>query len=513
VASVLVAALGACGSTAYQPGVGGTANTGGQTGQEGLSASGPAVSSGATAATGDESAGTGGLPGEELGGQSNGGTGSSAPPSGSAPGSASSPIGGSAAVAAGAPGSNGPGVTASTINFGLEYVNETAQDASIGASYNPGDLRAEEQAVIDYVNAHGGIAHRKINPIWFLASANQDVNTTVQQACADWTQDHHAFIIGLGGAQMDQCTAKAGAIELIGGAITAETTAANAQFPADINLTGTTTDRAMRYTVEGLAGQGYFSPGAKVGVVTWDANDYHYSVTNAAIPALAAVGIHDPPVEYVAVPNSYGDLGATSAAVGSAVLRFHQLGVDHVILFDGPAGINASGILVLEWMTVSQVDGYHPRYGLNSTSGFSSLASSYPAQQMVGSVGVSWLPWADTNTAQYGLSHLSPTGKLCTQIEDKAGQHATSNTQVWVQMVFCDKYFFLQQALAKVTGPLNQQTALAAIDAIGSGYPALSTFGIDIAATRHDGADKVANMAFVASCTCYEYSSTPYAPG
>jgi hypothetical protein len=416
--------------------------------------------------------------------------------------------------AGGAVSGDGPGVSATAINVGLYYAADAqAADQALGAAYNPGDTKAEEQAVIDYVNAHGGVAHRKLNPLWFKASVSQDANTTFQQECAYWTQDNKSFVLEGGSPILDQCTADAHAIGVLAGAITLETTAQNTKYPAGINLTGTSIDRGMRYTVEGLAAQGYFSPGAKVGIATWDAAFYHYGVDNAANPALAALGLHNVPVEYIAVPNQYGDLGATSASVSSAVLKFKELGIDHVLLFDGPAGVNASGILVLEWMQQSQSQGFQPRYGLNSTSGFSSLASDYPAQQMVNSVGVSWQPWGDTNQADYPTSKLTPAGQLCMKIEDAAGQHATSNSQIAVQLFFCDKYFFLKQVLDPVTGPLNQQTALAAINSSGSSYQPLSTFGLTLNAQRHDGASKVANMAFVPSCTCYRYTSAPYAPG
>jgi len=311
---------------------------------------------------------------------------------------------------------------------------------------------------------------------------------------------------------VDQCTADEHVISLNSGPSTVETSAQNQKYPADINLIGMTTDRAMKVTIDGLARQGYFARGSKVGIATWDDPFYHYGITTAANPALAAAGVHGAPVEYIAVPQQYGDLGATSASVSSAVLKFKQMGIDHVILFDGPAGVNAGGVLVLEWMQAAQAQGYTPRYGLNSTSGFSGLASDYPAQQMVNSIGVSWQPWSDAAQSDYPSSKLDPAGKLCTQIENAAGQQATSNTQLSVQLAICDGLFFLKQALDPISGPLNQQSALAAIDAIGSGYQPASIFALSLSATRHDGASMVASMAFVPACDCYRYTSAPYTP-
>ncbi|HVB26975.1 MAG TPA: hypothetical protein VNE21_03560 [Mycobacteriales bacterium] len=504
-------ALAGCGSTVAlnSAGAGGGGNLGGSSTGSAASAtnaggtgSGSGLS-GTTVAGGGGSGGTGLAPGSPA---------ASSGPSG-APGSS-----GGGAVGTG-PGNNsgdGPGVTATTINVGVAYDPDasTADSALGAANANPGDQKVQQQAVIDYVNTHGGVAHRKLVPIWYQATVNNSATTTDSQACAAWTQDTKTFVFTIGGTPIfDQCTANAHAIADITGATALETTPTNEKYPADINLTALSIDRAMRVTVQGLAQQGYFSHGAKVGIATWDDPNYHYGIGAAAQPALAAVGLHNVPVEYIAVPQSYGDLSATSASVSSAVLKFHQQGIDHVLLFDGPAGVNSSGILVIEWTNQAQSQRYFPRYGLNSTSGLSTLAPDLPAQQLAGSLAVGWYPTLDETTADYPTSKLPPAGRLCQKIMAAAGQPASGNNQLSLELAECDSFFFLQQVLDPITGPLNQKTALAAIDAIGSRYTPLSTFGVYLSSTRHDGASLVSNAAFVASCTCYRYTGSPYNPG
>jgi hypothetical protein len=502
--------LAGCGSTVS----GLTTAAAPQTGTGSLSApTAAATVPGAMTAPAGLPAAAGDAPTGELGGvpSAAAGTGRAAPAAAGAPTVAGAGPGSSAA--------NGPGVTSSTIYVGEVYEPDTAAaDAALGAAQaDPGDTKAETTAVIRYINTHGGIAGRKIVPIWYRANLNDSATTSAQQACALWTQDHKVFVLSGGdfrGASelMDQCTAHEGGIQVNSGQITLETTALNAQFPADINLNGLTNDRAMGYTIAGLAQQDYFTSGARVGIATWDDANFRYGVSRVALPALARLGLRNVPVEYVKSPPSYGDLSSTTASVSSAVLKFSQLHIDHVILFDGATGVAGGGILTLEWMQQAHSQRYDPRYGLNSGGGFNALGSALPADQLANSTGVSWEPPLDETSTDFNATKLSAKAKLCRQIMDKAGQQVSGNNAVAIQFAICDHYFFLKQALDHVTGPLNQQSALAAINAVGAGYRGLVNFGVAVSAQRHDMPYLVRNMAYQQGCKCFKYVGRIYHP-
>lgn len=417
-------------------------------------------------------------------------------------------------AASGSQAEDGPGVTATTINVGAAYdPNVGAADSAIGASgASPGNVADETNAMVAYINSHGGVDHRKLKMVYYQYNSETDSSTQVQQgSCSDWTQDNKTFIVESGQPIWDQCAASEGAVGLYQ-TFLAETGPVMQQYPDDIDQDGFTIDRGDKVTIEGLAKQGYFSSGAKVGIATWDESDYHYGITDGVDPALNALGIHNVPVEYITVPESYGDLGSTSSSVASAVLKFRSEGIDHVILLDGPAGINSAGILVLEWMQQANSQEYYPKYGENSTSGFTGLAGDLPEKEMVGSVGVAWLPAEDLSTSDYDALPQSANQKTCTQVMSAAGESPQSSNQQAVEFGICDQFFFLQEVLSKVTGPLNERSALAAIDNVGSSFDDLTTFGTYLSASQHDGAQLVRNIAFVPSCTCYRYTSQPYNP-
>ena len=504
--SLLAAGVTACGTT-----VSGTVASTTSAGDSALGAASGQTATGRSAAPGDANLSVGGS-GAAVGGR----TGTVAGTTGTtSAGSSAAGGGGATAPAVTAPGADVPGLTAKTINVGVAYSNDAgAADSALGAAgASPGDTRADELALFKYINSHGGIAGRQINPIWYQQSVSKSAATTYEEMCQTWTKDHKTFVMETVAPDSDQCIADAGGIGIGSGAIAVGTTPKLQHFPMAINLTGLTIDRSMGVTIRGLARQGYFSNGAKVGIATWDDPQYHYGIAASAVPNLAALGIHNVPVEYITVPQSYGDIGATSASVSNAVLQFASRGIDHVILFDGGAGINNSGILVLEWTQQANSQHYYPRYGLNTTSGFNSLASDYPQRELVNSVGVDWYPSLSMTSSQYAKYPLPPDGRLCLKIMAAAGQKQSSGNAQALQLGFCETYFFLKQALDRINGPLNQQTALAAINAMGSSYLSSVTFGIDINANRHDGATLVRNMAFNTGCSCYEYTSSSYDTG
>ena len=492
----------ACGSTVQNVGSGQT----GAGGSQSLSVpgGGPSGAAGGTVAGGPTGGTTGAV------GTAAGGTGG-AVGGGYAAGQSGAVSSGSGSVSE--PG-DGPGVTKTTINFGAVYdPDAAAADAAIGAAgANPGDIKAETDAVVRYINSHGGVARRKLNPVWYKQSVSDSSSTTFQGECSTWTQDSKVFVFEAGFPILDQCTTDAHGVAVDAGRLVEETTAQNRRYPAVINISSFNIDHSMAVTVNGLAKQGYFSKGAKVGIVTWDDAYYRYGISNGANPALARLGLKNVPVEYVAVPQSYGDLGATSSSAGSAVLQFRTQGIDHVIVFDGPAGVASGAILWIEWSRQADSQQYYPRHGLNSTSGFNALASDIPRKEMENSLGVGWFPSLEETSTDWANTPLSANAKLCLQIMKDAGQQQAGANAQAIQFAICDKLFLLKQAFDPITGPLNQQTALAAINALGTHYTPMLTFGLDITAGRHDGASLVRNMAFQDSCTCYRYTSQPYNP-
>jgi hypothetical protein len=84
-----------------------------------------------------------------------------------------------------------PGVTASTINVGIPYIDFAAL-RSLGVNLNTGNWPDAYQALIANINAHGGVNGRKLKP--FLVAVNPTGTAAAASACTQLVQDDHVFV-------------------------------------------------------------------------------------------------------------------------------------------------------------------------------------------------------------------------------------------------------------------------------------------------------------------------------
>src|SRR4051812_3012953 len=178
---------------------------GGSSTASGLGGSGAASQSGATVTTGGAASQAGSVGGPGV--PSRGGA-----VSGGSTGAVQAGGGSASAVA--------PGVTATTIKVGVTYTaNGEAANAALGASaITRGDEKGYMKAVIDDINERGGIAGRKLVPVYFAydAQSAESKDAQDQAACAALTQDNHVFVAFGGGLteNFDACLQKAGVVKL-----------------------------------------------------------------------------------------------------------------------------------------------------------------------------------------------------------------------------------------------------------------------------------------------------------
>lgn len=94
-------------------------------------------------------------------------------------------------TAAGAASPADQGVTATTINVGLPYVNFAALQ-SLGVTINDGSFPDAYNAVIAAVNAHGGINGRKL--VLSAVEMNPAITASATSSCTQLTQDDKVFV-------------------------------------------------------------------------------------------------------------------------------------------------------------------------------------------------------------------------------------------------------------------------------------------------------------------------------
>ncbi len=157
----------------------------------------------------------------------------------------------------------GPGVTADKIFIGRAYaVNSGAANAAIGATgITTGDPKRTAEIVIEDINARGGVAGRKIEPVWHeidgATTAPNDV--LFQQTCDTWTQDHKVFIGFSGGNDTMLRCGHTRNIVLVNDDLTSADGATFRRYPYYVEASTLNLDRVARAQVAALNAQGFFS--------------------------------------------------------------------------------------------------------------------------------------------------------------------------------------------------------------------------------------------------------------
>ncbi len=113
-----------------------------------------------------------------------------------------------------------PGVTADTVKIGFTYVDTEAL-AEVNINLKLGDHRAVYQALIDDINANGGIHGRTLEAVF--APIDPTSPTPAEEACLRLTEDEDVFMV-VGFLLQDAVVCPAGVYEtaVLGGDVTAQ---------------------------------------------------------------------------------------------------------------------------------------------------------------------------------------------------------------------------------------------------------------------------------------------------
>ncbi|MEY2470682.1 MAG: hypothetical protein QOK28_11 [Actinomycetota bacterium] len=417
----------------------------------------------------------------------------------------------------------GPGVTADKIFIGLAYPTGNSANAAIGAAgITQGDPKAEDEAVIDDINKHGGLAGRKVEGVFHPVDANSAAPWDVidQQQCDDWTQDHKIFA-ALAEPVSDSDT-MAGCLDQRGAALISPqlSTSDAARFrrlPAYIELISMGLDRAATAEVSALKAQGWFSgwdsasgaPGptkAKVGIVTYEGAAWAHAVDQTLVPALRAAGYPVSPDDIVRVSreSTTSDEASTGAQSSSAVLKLRRDGVSHVIVFDRKA------VLTLFFTRAAESQHYRPRYGLTTQNGVQALmdGAALPAAQLAGAKGIGFYPGLDLPTAvSQGAAYTNDTKKKCLAVMKAHNITFSDANAESVGMNTCSTWWFLRDAINASGGVLTRAGLLDGIAKLGTSYLTAVNFVNRFSATQHDGVGAYRYLAFDEGCSCMKYTS------
>jgi hypothetical protein len=443
--------------------------------------------------------------------------------SGSASAAGSTTGGGSSSSSSSGVGSAPPGVTATTINIGLLYsVNGGAANAAVGAGgISQGDQKANDQILIDDINAHGGVLGRKLVPIFHAidATSADTIDSQLQAACDDLTQDHKVFVVFSGGTEsFKQCIQSRG-VAALEDDLTGSDGATFQRFPNYLEIGSLNVDRIAAAEVPALQAQGYFAPWdsvngataatgkAKTGIVTYDSPSFAHAVDQVLVPALAKLGFGPDQADIVRVPELHreSDAGAISASVSSAVLKLHSDGVEHVFVFE------ANGLLTLFFMNAAESQHYFPRYGSNTQNGNQALldAGDIQKQQLIGSMGIGWLPSLDITPSENTDDgpYSNDARRHCLALMKAHGQTYSDTNAEAVALGTCNVFSFFHDAMTAGGPTISRDGLIAGAHKLGSSWQHNVVFGTFFGPGHHDGVAAFRYWSFQDNCGCMHYTT------
>ena len=497
-AAVLAAvALSACGSTAQTAGQ--PASTSGL-GGAGVGAASPQAGAQLDAVTGAPLDGTTG----PLGPGGGGATGTSGA-SGPLPGAASGAGTGSAPTGTGTTAS-GSASARKPILVGVFAADYTKLVKSVGGRTSGSDPHAVNRALIKALNARGGLAGRKIEPIYeTLDGTSSDYASQEQAACESFTKDRRVEVVltaGVGSPVFYGCLLRAG-VPLVTGNPTEGTDRVELRsYPNVFNPPGMTTDRQAIAFIDQSVRTKWLTKDNKVGVLLsgcpWGKRTYDGIV----VPRLRRLGAQVTTFSIGCPAKGSGEIGSTSSAAQNAVLQFRSAGVDRVMILTGHG--DATSYVMFTSNAESQ--GWRPGYivGSNAVAQAWVQQGVVSREQAASTHGAGWVPVVDITNAP-----LSPQGRACEELVRAGGGPPPNPTGQFG--LFCDAWLSLREALTRNGGQGGLAALRPALERLGSSFVGAGGIrgAIQLGPSQHDGAALVAPTAYVASCSCFRYQADP----
>jgi hypothetical protein len=406
-----------------------------------------------------------------------------------------------------------PGVTAKTISVAAS-VSSTGSGAGeqVGQAFGvAGFSSAPEKplinAMVGYVNSHGGILGRKLVPVFHTVD-NADTRPYAEQsqeACSTYTEDNKVFahVNVVSDDTFFACMEKHKTVGIERRVVGSDVVTRS--FPGIFTLSDVDYTTAMSLTVRDLVQEGFLTKSSVIGVLQTDTPDFDRVRKDGIERELARTGLHVAKTYRITPVQGTSDAATAVRDAQAAVLQFASAGVDRV-LFAQPNG----ALFDIVFMKQAEQQGYRPKYGLSTHDGPVALGGgNAPAAQLDGSRGVGWGPYDDFSDVP--KAQVSPDVAQCLAIYRQAGVSApTDRGQLNEYLGYCASYQ-LFATIARAAGPdLTRTSFIAAGEQLGSHFddPFAITGASMRSAGRHEGVTAWQPIAYNAGCDCYRPTGT-----
>lgn len=350
---------------------------------------------------------------------------------------------------------SGVGFTEDAINVGFQLVVDTeAGFKAVGAGAVAPDETAIANTMIDWVNKHGGIAGRKVNPIFHTTEVlNGTWASQAEATCRTFTEDRKvvsAITSATGGSDaLWACTSRKGT-PLVERNMWLW---ADSYYEARPDMLYTparmSPDRWIGHWLRGLKAINFFK-GAKVGLARFDGEPFDRLNATKLKPALKSLGVALTHEAILTTPPSVAGFGNLGGEISNAIVQMRSKGVTHVIFLQN------AGILPFFWLPEADAQKWYPQYGLSTADIPLTLTGLSPQTQLENGQGVSWTPPLDV-VLQNDDPQRAAREKVCYDIyKNDPGFHDGT---------MCDAVLFLKFALdrARAITPAGLAAAVRAM--------------------------------------------------
>lgn len=406
----------------------------------------------------------------------------------------------------------GRGFDAKTIRIGFNTLNNVSTffKAAGAGDVSWGDMKADADAIMADINAHGGVLGRKLVGVFHdedVAQATTNPSTNAETTCQALTQDVTVVAAAINDTAGDDndtfyaCMKKADTPFFTAIDSMIDKAWVNQYLGYLHSMQGPTFDVFAPVFLRRLAALGYFSPwdttaGApgtapvKIGMMFPDNGVGHRSASLTSRLLAARGTSYAPPVFYASTPSD------AAAQVQNAVLKFRSAGVTHVFMLEAVTNY---------FMTVAEQQRYRPRYAYSSLWQFTQGGGTggAPVGQFTGAVGSGWEPYVDTG------DNTNPAAKACMAALKRGGvDYGGSLVPTDIALYLCDEIRLIAQAI-EAGGGFSTADLNAGLARIGHTYtPAVVSFQTGFSSTRADVVGAVRDIAFNTECGCFRYRSS-----
>lgn len=350
-------------------------------------------------------------------------------------------------------------------------------------------------ALVDDVNARGGIGGRLIEPVLHTTdSLRGSFTQQIAEACTAFTQDNEVDLV-LDGAlvpryEMAPCLAEHDVPMLweYGAMVDRELLApvASHLFMPSMPLADD-----LGVYIDVLVDRGFLDRDSTIGVLRLDNGVSERFARRVIDPGLARHGLAIEEEFAYSEPSGTSDAGSLATQSGNAVIRMRAAGVDRILF------VPSFAVLPVLWWPAADSQNYNPKYAMLTYDTPTLQSDNAEDGQLEGSMVVGWAPAADTAPQ---LEERTAVAQRCV---DVTGDELLTGRR------YCNGFVVMEAAFASLPDT-SSGSIRAALEALGASTPAGHTFRSELTADRHLAAREVQALEYSTDCECFAYVGRRY---